>query len=232
MRVSTHAAIGALMLAVTACSPSSNTPQPTPPVPAPAAISMAAGAWTIGPVINGVNYSVGMPLHPTQTGSGFSFVFPGSGGAVNYVTTTLVSLHLTTSVTMQYQITLSAGAALTCDVPNAAAANSASGKPTLALFIQQPGDNWSAAGPYNYFRWYGAGGAIPAKSGIYTVTLPLTIAHWSAVEAPAGTQAQLSGAAMNVGTIGVTFGGCGGAGHGVAMKTGTATFTVLSFTAS
>ena len=230
MRVSTHAVLAALMLAVTACSPSSNAPQPTPSVPAPAAISMAASAWTIGPIIAGVNYSVGMPLNPTQAGGGFSFAFPGPGGAVDYVTTN-ASLHLTTSVTMQYQLTLSAGAALTCDVPNAAAANGASGTPTLALFIQQPGDNWSAAGPYNYYRWYASGGAIPAKSGVYTVTLPLTIAHWSAVEAPAGTQAQLSAAAMNVGTIGVTFGGCGGAGHGVAMKSGSATFTVLNFTA-
>ena len=36
----------------------------------------AASIWTIGPVIDGKNYSVGMPRRPEAVGEGFAFDFP------------------------------------------------------------------------------------------------------------------------------------------------------------
>src|ERR1700752_724506 len=59
--------------------PSGSTPVPPPPAPGPqqppAGQELAAFpmGWEIGPVIDGKNYSVGVPLHPTQTPDGWAF---------------------------------------------------------------------------------------------------------------------------------------------------------------
>ena len=72
-----------------------STPAPTvgpstPPITSTdlaSSAEMVAANWEIGPIINGKNYSVGMPASPTQTSEGWAFDFPLSPGSVHYLVT-------------------------------------------------------------------------------------------------------------------------------------------------
>lgn len=68
-------------------------------------LSLNPSLWTIGPIINGVNYSHGMPLHPSTDGAGWSFDFPQSGGSVHYISTAIKqSLAGKSTVRMTFNI--------------------------------------------------------------------------------------------------------------------------------
>ena len=45
-----------------------------------------ATEWTIGPTINGRNYSRGMPLHPSPGLGGWYIDLPQAPGSLHYVT--------------------------------------------------------------------------------------------------------------------------------------------------
>jgi hypothetical protein len=49
--------------------------------------------WLIGPVINGISYSPGMPAQPSSDGLGFFFDMPAQNG-VHYVTDASVLVPL------------------------------------------------------------------------------------------------------------------------------------------
>jgi hypothetical protein len=49
--------------------------------------------WLIGPVINGISYSPGMPAQPSSDGLGFFFDMPAQNG-VHYVTEASVLVPL------------------------------------------------------------------------------------------------------------------------------------------
>jgi hypothetical protein len=75
------------------------------PQPANPGLSLNASLWNIGPIINGVNYSRGLPLHPSTDGEGWSFDFPQGGGSVHYISTAIKqSLAGQTRVRMTFDI--------------------------------------------------------------------------------------------------------------------------------
>ena len=192
-----------------------------------AAIAQRASDWSIGPVIQGQNYSVGMPpvLKEGRSGPYFDFPYPDArAGHVHYVTRPTGSLADARSITLRYRIDAAPGARLLArEHPDREA--------QLSLYFQRRGDDWSARGRYETYRWY----AMPARMmpltpGTHRVTIDLAN-DWKAVGASRSNRqvSQFRDALEDAGRIGFTFGSRGGRGHGV-YATGPARFTLLDFT--
>lgn len=209
------------------------TPSPTPtpatsPVTQPAtstdptvAPAMVASNWEIGPIISGKDYSVGMPLSPTETSDGWAFAFPLSPGSVHYVTFHNGSLAGRTHIVIHYRIDADASVNF---LPVCCAQLDSTG-PTL--YFQQSGDDWNTDG----MRWWATFAApYRIKPGEYTIDVPLD-GDWTSVNSmtAAKNPAQFQIAKQNADRVGFTFGGGDGYGHGV-YTSGTAHFVLLSFT--
>ena len=185
-----------------------------------------AQAWTIGPIVQGRNYSVGMPRHPMQSGSSIAIDLPGPterDGHVHYVTFNPGSLEGARRIVMRYRIDMDAGTRI---VPRENPRQAA----MLSLHFQRRGDNWSGRGEYEAYRWYSPPAKMmPLTRGTHTVTVSLD-ENWKAVgrsyakNNPRAFQAAL----RNTGAVGFTLGSRGGRGHGV-YATGPARMTVLDF---
>src|SRR5688572_18861023 len=66
--------------------------------------------WTIGPVIDGRNYSVGMPLHPAPSAQGeWQIDLPRAPGSVHYVTFRHGSLAGKREIVMRYRVEAAPG---------------------------------------------------------------------------------------------------------------------------
>ncbi|MGB3737811.1 MAG: hypothetical protein WA948_00495 [Pontixanthobacter sp.] len=191
-----------------------------------AAAAQRASQWSIGPVIHGQNYSVGMDdtLRDGRAGPWFDFPYPNArAGHVHYVTRPVDGLDEARAITLRYRIDAAPGTHLRArEHPDRDAA--------LSLYFQRRGDDWSARGAYETYRWY----AMPAKMmpltpGTHEVTIDLKD-DWKAVGASRSNRqvAQFRSALADAGQIGFTFGSRGGRGHGV-YATGPARFTLLKF---
>lgn len=199
------------------------------PDPARAAIAAAASArgaegWIIGPVVRGRNYSRRMPLHPTPGRNGaFSIELPRAPGSVHYVTFRHGSLQGKRRIVMRYRIEAEPGARI---VPRT--------MPTLpsmiTLYFQRSGDNWTARGPFETYRWYATFATrSPVTPGTHVMVAPLD-ANWTAVQgSTARTQpAAFRAAKAQADEVGFVLGGGDGAGHGV-YATGRARLIVTEF---
>jgi hypothetical protein len=193
----------------------------------PAAASASASEWQIGPIVRSRNYSVGMPLTPTRTPEGWSFEFPHASpraGHVHALTTRTGPLHRKSRMIVRYRIDAAPGVRIAPrENPRAQA--------TLSLFIQRHGDNWTARGPFQYYRWYAThSNRVALTPGEHEIVLDLNGANWKSVVSATGDQAggAFRDALVNAERIGFVFGGGGSAGHGV-YATGPARFTLLSF---
>ena len=100
----------------------------------------------------------------------------------------------------------------------------------LSLFIQQRGDNWSARGRYETYRWYSPNDRVTTlRPGVHTLSIGLeaagnAVVAWKRSANPAAFEAALA----NAGNDGLVFGSSSGLGHGV-YATGPARFTILDF---
>ena len=185
-----------------------------------------ARAWEIGPIIKGRNYSVGMPLRPEDTREGISFDIPNIReryGHVHYVTFDPGSLRGARAITIRYRIDAPRGTRFTAQEKTDETAY-------LSLFFQRSGDNWTARGPYEAYRWYSpAETMIPLRRGTHEATIPLD-GNWQSVglkrarENPAAFRASLE----DTSRIGFVMGWSHGRGHGVYADA-PATFTLLDF---
>ncbi len=217
-------------LALAGCgSGSSNNPPPFPfPVPMPS-------GWSI-------RYSPGMPTQPTADGGGFSFNFPMGGGCpaprtgndptqpsfnvsachhVDYVTRGPMPLN--GSITIDYTITGNNPAW----GYTTAAANTGGAPPQLTLMIEHTNDQYLSNG---LWRW-DSNIRTPIGLGHYHVTVPLTFSSWAAVAGSSpGTPAQFQDVLANLGAVEFVFGGGDSAGHGLYLKSGSATFALNSLT--
>lgn len=196
-------------------------------VPIAASSMPPASEWTIGPIIRGKNYSVGMPLQPDPTRTGWSFEFPSTtraAGHVHYVTFDPGTLADRSRIVIRYRVHARAG---TRFVPQE--------HPTfpgaVSLFLQRSGDNWSARGRYNFYRWYSPGHTVQELApGTHEMIVRLDDPEWIAVMGgdarsnPAGFRAALS----DPSAIGLVFGSVAARGHGV-FATAPARFELLSF---
>lgn len=181
----------------------------------------SAEAWEIGPQIRGRNYSIGMPAKPNVTRNGEpTFEFP-QRGEVDALTTVVRPLAGARQITFRYRVETARGAQLvSSETPGQT--------PTVSLYLQQEGDNWSARGRYASYRWYvPARAVIPLKPGEHSVTVRFA-ETWTNVNGVPNTQDPQGfvTALENTGRIGIAFGTSSARSHGV-YATGAARFTLL-----
>src|SRR4051794_25341233 len=183
-----------------------------------------SGGWQIGPHIRGRNYSVGMPYQPTPNGSGWSFNFPGPGGHVDYVTFNPGSLAGARQITVRYRVDAAPGAAFVAqDTPQY--------PPTVSVAFQRAGDDWSARGEYEFFRWYAPHPTVQILTpGEHEMTVSLNDPDWISVNGRAMSQfpGAYRSALGEATSVGLVFGSSPRRGHGV-YATAPARFTLLSF---
>lgn len=182
------------------------------------------GAWIIGPFINGRNYSQGMPLHPSPgPRGGWRIDLPRAPGSVHYVTFRHGSLAGKRRIVMHYRIEADPGVQI---MPV-----TAPGAPSIiTLYFQRGGDNWSARGPFEAYRWYATfASQSPITPGDHVMVAPLN-GNWTAVitssaqSNPVGYRDALAEADQ----VGFVLGGGDGYGHGV-FATGRARLIVTEF---
>jgi hypothetical protein len=191
---------------------------------APAANPRDPGAWTIGPIIRGRNYSQGMPLRPTpRRAGGWQIDLPRAPGSVHYVTFPHGSLAGKSRIVMRYRVEADPGVRI---VPPSAP----DGPSIITLYFQRGGDNWSGRGRFESYRWYATfASQSPITPGDHVMVAPLD-ANWTAVErssartAPAAFRDAVAGADQ----VGFVLGGGDGYGHGV-YATGRARIIVTDF---
>lgn len=190
-------------LLLVSCSSGGGSHSHPIPVPQP-----AISAWTIGPVIDGVNYSKGMPAHPTMQGVNWYFDFPQSGH-VDYVSGRPAVGPV---VTMRFSVSGS----------GFKPANDTSNVPAkVGLCLQRKGDNWSGAGVYQQYRLFSKA-RVTLKAG---EGQQLVASEWTDVQGkPVGPEVVLV-VLSNLDNVAVVFGGQF-AGHGV-YSTEKSRFTML-----
>ena len=214
-----------LLVAIFLSSCGGGGESPSPPVIVPANI-MEARSWEIGPIIDGQNLSVGMPLNPAIHPEGWSIDIPYStagAGHVHYITVPTNSLSGKTKVTLTARLEMKDGVRL-------APVKSPDSPSLLTLYFQRKGDNWSAQGEYEAYRWYASFATrVDLKSGDYVMEANFD-QNWTAILTSSRTTnpTGFQNAINDAGRIGFVLGGHDGLGHGV-FATGPARLVVKSF---
>lgn len=194
-------------------------PSTTPPLAPSIQVSQQASNWSL-------LYGSGTPSHPTSLATGWEFAFPVGSGSVNYVTVPFEAAHPILGRTLVATFVVESTNAVY--VP----ANGTDGPPSMHLYMQRQGDNLSAQGVYQYYRWWCANGYdLGAKDNqVVAISCPLVSTSWTSVYGQQDA-AEFAAALSNLAYVGVTFGGSDGYGHGVYLAQGSATFTMLSYDA-
>ena len=191
-----------------------------PPPPTSSTSLMDANDWEIGPVINGENYSHGVPLHPIQDAEGGWYIDLPQSDGVHYVTRPYGSLSGKTQIVIRYRVETADGVRI---VPSTDP-NLPSIGPTL--YFQRAGDDWSTDG----YRWWATFNApMPIIAGEFEVRAPLNGA-WTSVKTKTATTSpsEFEAAKAKASRVGFTLGGGTGYGHGV-YATGQARIVVIDF---
>lgn len=185
----------------------------------PSTSSAVVSAWDI-------ERAQGTPDHllPHAEGEYFDFPHPtAERGRVGYVTKPTGPLSAATKVTLRVRIEAAPGVVL---VPTRFPGSPA----LLTLYFQRAGDDWTARGDMEAYRWYASFATVQnIGAGEYELVARFD-QNWTAVlrssrsNNPAGFQAALDHAER----IGFVLGGGDGLGHGV-YATGPARLVVTSF---
>jgi hypothetical protein len=163
-----------------------------------------AGEWSIGPAIDGRNYSVGLPA---STNGSFDI---GPTAEPHYVTKPTGSL----SGTIRFRFRID-GPVDTAFTPCA----------SVTLHFQKRGDDWKTDG----YRWWATFATVPLAIGEHEIVAPLDSKWTGAFAATAETHpAAFAAAKANAERVGFTFGNCEGYGHG-ARASQSVRFSVLDF---
>jgi hypothetical protein len=149
---------------------------------------------------------------------GTTFNMPGPPG-IHYVYTPAKSLAIGKTMTLTYTLTGNA----TFKPSDASDIN----PPTISLFIWRAGDNLTCAGTYAGYRQF-----LVARSnlqfGTHTVSAVIEPANWTGCYGGEVASA-FTEAVANAAYMGFTLSGQYFAGHGVDVVSGSATFTIDSF---
>ncbi|WP_160615289.1 hypothetical protein [Pseudoblastomonas halimionae] len=181
--------------------------------------------WTIGPWIKGKNYSVGMSPRPEYTRDGFAIDFPTTlRSHVHYVTFSPGSLEGKREIVMRYRIDAEPG---TRFVPQEEPGK----KGAISLFFQRRGDNWTAKGRYEFYRWYAPKAKVKTLSpGKHEIRISLDDPEWISVRYrnPADAPGLFEAAKRDTAKVGFVLGSDLLRGHGV-YATKPARITVTDF---
>ena len=184
------------------------------PPPTPNTVDMEAAHWNL-------LWGAGTPSHPAPSQPGWQFNIPAAPGSVHYVQ---VPFNVTEDLTGK---TLTLTFRMVSDHPiyNANVEPGESGPASFHLFLEHRNDDFTN----QYYRWWCiAGGYTLGTQDNRTITLscPLTYSAWLSVYGKVD-ETQFTNTLKNLGSVGVTFGGSGGWGHGVNLLGGSAQFQVL-----
>ena len=181
-------------------------------------------AWTIGPIIRGRNYSQGVPLQPSPARRGaWQIDLPRAPGSVHYVTFRHGSLAGKRRIVLRYRVEADPGVR----IEPVTAPGTAS---IITLYFQRGGDNWSARGRFETYRWYATFAShSPIAPGEHEMVAPLDGA-WTAVMTSSARTAPAAfrDALQHADQVGFVLGGGDGYGHGV-FATGRARLIVTDF---
>ena len=187
---------------------------------------MDPAGWEIGPIVNGENYSKGVPLHPRPHKDGWCIDIPhpnAEAGHVHYVTVPTNALAGKTKIALKYRFEMDEGVRL-CPVHSPEAPG------LLTLYFQRKNDDFSGQGAGEIFRWYAGFATQPElHNGDYVAEAPLD-SNWTAVlvSSRASNPDGFAAALADTGRVGFVLGGGDGLGHGV-FATGPARLVVTSF---
>ncbi len=181
-------------------------------------------SWVIGPIIKGRSYSREMPMHPSAgPNGGLRIDLPQAPGSVHYVTFPHGSLAGKRRIVMRYRIEAAPGVRI---VPRTAPASPS----MMTLYFQRGGDNWTATGPFETYRWYATFAMkSPVTAGEHVIVAPLD-ANWTAVQNSSArtNPGAFREALTQADQVGFVMGGGDGVGHGV-YATGPARLIVTEF---
>ena len=163
--------------------------------------------WRIG-------YSPGMPNTPVMQGSGWYFDFPTDPASHVHYVQWFKPPALVGSLYVKFTVT--GGGFIAPRYPGETA--------VVSLLIQRKGDDWTAQGKYQGYRWFSSA-IVTLADGQFEITAPLNVASWSDVEG-GRDPAAFAEAIRNVENVGLVFGVSGGRGHGV-YATEPSRFTLL-----
>jgi hypothetical protein len=187
-----------------------STPPPSPP-PSP--------GWTVG-------FSAGVTLSQ-PAGALWQFGFPAYPNHVNMITKSVAGLS-GSQITAGFQETESNPTWFWMfDADNTCNPGSL---PQIHFYFQRAGDNFSGVGDLQYYRWWSMGFDIKPMNAAMSINLN-DPSLWGSVLGVNGAVQPLmfQQAKDNASSVGFTFGGGCFAGHGVALKGGSATMTLKSF---
>jgi hypothetical protein len=190
----------------------------------PRAAASNAGAWTVGPIIRGRNYSKNVALHPSpRRGGGFQIELPRAPGSIHYVTFRHGPLTGKRRIIMHYRVEADPGVRFL-------AASDGKSASMISLYFQRAGDNWSGRGRFETYRWYATFATqTPLTPGDHLIVAPLD-GRWTAVETSTARNdpAAFRAAVVAADQVGFVLGGGDGYGHGV-FATGRARLIVTDF---
>lgn len=163
--------------------------------------------WNIGPVINGKDYSQGMPKVMPQDGQGYYFDFPPSPGGVDYIFRSSGAVKAGQTMSIAFSLS-GTGLVKPC-------ANSGTGPARLRLYFQRKGDDWSGSRQFEFYRWWSTANVVLDALGDFTLSAVLDPAQWSSVLGRTGDAAPkaFADALAKANVVGFTF-GASFAGHG------------------
>jgi hypothetical protein len=172
-------------------------------------------------------FTSGVPDHPVQLAAGWEIDLPyptNAAGSVHYVTMPTGSLAGKTRIVMHYHVEADPGVKI---VPT----NFPTYPSILTLYFQRNGDDWSARGNYEAYRWYATFSCqMPIQPQGDQVIEARFDQNWTAVltSSRANNPSGFNDALADAGRIGFVLGGGDGYGHGV-YATGPAKIVVTSF---
>jgi len=186
--------------------------------PSSATLSMSASRWDI-------RYSINMPSHPTQSGSGWYFDWKKDVSEVDYLTCKHTARIIGSSLMMTGII--EAAPEVVFDFLTEPG-NFAGGIPPSCRFMIQK-DLTTENG-----RWFSAPYCVELKPGIFTLTVALNPGNWTNVYGKGGnysdaTRAGFYKALASPQAIGIVFGGGIFYSHGIRVHNGTARFRMAAF---
>lgn len=157
------------------------------------------------------------------------FDFPIAPGHIDYLIRQAPPLVLNKNILMSFTLT---GNGAIIPGPN-------SGTPPARarLFFQRAGDDFSALGPLEFYRWWSVNfidlsmsGSYSPDTSKYLLTEMLTPDRWTSVygKSGVGNEAAFAEAVANAANVGITF-GADFAGHGDMIASGSTRFTMTQF---
>ena len=187
-----------------------------------------------------VRYSEGTADHPMSPPTEWAIQLPSAGGHLNNVQTPFRPASRPHQILLTFRVTASPDAIPVSAVAAASPCRDHDPCTPVAdfhVFIEVLGDNGSETG-----RWWNKTGfrltdlpddsydaqQFVADGQPHTVTIPLRADQWTSVTGH-GTEADFESALMNVGYVGLTFGGSDFFGTGVTVEQGTVQFQMIDF---